>query len=982
MSKAIQGVAELGGAILIGAGMLFPPTAAFMNNPIFYKLLAGLAMLGIAMEAGAIADALTSNRGTNITTRQPAAFRQIVYGTQRLGGIKIYQSTTGSHHDQVNYVIVLAGHECWAIQALYLDGRKVYFNEGSSGHSVRNGWGFGGSAAGGDHIGPGGQTYNFGGLVYAEARYGDQLPGDVILGLTANDPKWAADGQGNSPYVGGCTYIYLKRQYSPEQFPQEPEIRITVMGRPVMDPRAGSKAYSANWALIANDIITDPVFGLGDDTVNQDQLIAAANVCDEQVALAAGGTEARYECHMHYDTSVDPGSQLDAMMPGAAGRLSRIGGEWYIWPAYWQGPSFSFDQSALTGGVQWSGNRGLGDLCNRVQGTYTAPNYPYNVAGNLYDSNGWYEGTIEDRFPFGFQPTSFPQYEQDERHGYPSNEFLNEDSRVSGVWDGAATYAEDVVVTYVGTIWRSAQDANTGNVPALGSGAWTPYSNALPKEISLQTVLSIAQAQRVAKIVLMRNRKQGSGALELGLQASRMQPLDVMNFTLPYLGWTDKVLEVVKCSPFRIVGGSGDGDAPTLRASFGVQETGPDVYEWSTTEELTVYDVPAGLDSASYTPAAPTNMAVTSSAATALQQPDGTLQPRARISWDTPLDGLVSQIQTQFQHLADAAWTEGPLVDVALNYAFLGGVVAGEVYNFRIRSRRPGGASSDWEVITGYTVGLVLSTLTQDGYGRGSLVSEAYADGTAAIIGMPFTAEIGNQARPITPTPSTDLGLAQGQLYYMYWIDPTFAGGNVDAIATQDPSDFRGKPGYFLIDSIVTKTYAATGGGSSGGGGGGSAGTGQRFYPSNFHDLGSRSTFQPEAAYDGDSNSRAVIAGSSRTGTLVNGQIGYTDQTASGDCVFDGFPAQTSTTAATLTVRTWVILTEGFAGVTVNYGNVSDQIVSLSAPAPLADYTTIIPAGTDFSTISVDVSAVPSVPTTGNTTNTVKNQVADVFIET
>jgi len=70
------------------------------------------------MEAGAIASALTSQRGMNITTRQLVAYRQVIYGQQRVGGVPIYVSTTGN--DRYNYVIVIAGHEVYNIENLTL----------------------------------------------------------------------------------------------------------------------------------------------------------------------------------------------------------------------------------------------------------------------------------------------------------------------------------------------------------------------------------------------------------------------------------------------------------------------------------------------------------------------------------------------------------------------------------------------------------------------------------------------------------------------------------------------------------------------------------------------------------------------------------------------------------------------------------------------------------------------------------------------
>jgi hypothetical protein len=116
--------------------------------------------------------------------------------------------------------------------------------------------GFGGWCDANDHIGPDGSTYNFNGnLVYAEARYGDQLPGDVMASMTANDPNWAASAQG-SPYVGGCTYVYLQISYDAAMFPNgvESEIRFDVNGKcNIYDPRTQTHGFTTNWALLVAD---------------------------------------------------------------------------------------------------------------------------------------------------------------------------------------------------------------------------------------------------------------------------------------------------------------------------------------------------------------------------------------------------------------------------------------------------------------------------------------------------------------------------------------------------------------------------------------------------------------------------------------------------------------------------------------------------------------------------------------------------------
>jgi hypothetical protein len=744
MSKAIQGAVMLAGAVGMGVAAFLDPV--LVASPLFDKVWASLILGGISMEAGAIAGALTQNRGVGITTRQTAALRQIIYGEQRVPGVVIYQSTTGSHHDQYNYIIVLAGHVCDVIENLYLDGRQVFWDPGSFGNTTRNGVNFGGSSDGSTHIGPGGAHYNFGTpLVYCEARWGDQAEGDVISGMTANDPNWAADGHGNSPWCGGCTYVYLKVEFDTSMFPQPPEIRFTVRGKnDILDPRTGIAGYSFNWALIMGDILETNLFGLADVlSVNRAQLVAAANVCDEQVAIAIGGTESRYCGHWHYDAGVSPGDQLQTFMNAAMGRLSRIGGEWYIWPAYWQGPSFTFDASILTGPVQWMPYRSLRELCNRVNGTYIAPNSPWNVAGNLYDANGWYNGSIANQFPFAFQPTNYPQYAQDFLHGYAADVFLEADSGVLGPWSSTVTYSTDdaatissspvtadpviylslqdnnvdidptaggaewaigttyamgAVVVDGATTYVSLQGGNTGHEPAEQGVWWLPYwtvwSNQLPLEVTQNCCLSISQAQRCAKIALLRNRQQGSGTLSMHLEAWQMQPLDVMLLNFPDLGWAGKQLEITDT---RFLVQEQDG-VSTVRFEVSVQETDQSIYEWLPNDELGVNDTPSNPTQPDYALTPPSDLTLASNSTTAVLGADGVNQPRILASWLAPADVRVTQIQIQYQLDASPlnVWIDAGTVDVATTSAFIAGVVSGDTYNLRIRSLAANGATSVW----------------------------------------------------------------------------------------------------------------------------------------------------------------------------------------------------------------------------------------------------------------------------------------------
>lgn len=656
----------LGAAFAMGAAAFFDP--ALVASPWYDKIMAELVIQGTAMEAGALADALTQQRGNNITIRQPAGFRQIILGTQRVGGNLIYATTKGSSYDHYHRIIVLAGHTCHSILSLYLDGRKVYWGGTGDGYGTRNGVTFGGWCDSSDHIGPDGSTYNFGGnLVYCEARYGDQLPGDVMVSMTTNDGNWAASAQG-SPYVGGCTYVYLQVSYDAGMFPngEQTEIRFDVNGKDdIYDPRTGTAGFTTNWALLVADRMTDPKLGLGIDSaeINTDQWIAAANVCDETVPLAAGGAEVRYACNWHGDTSAGPGDVISTMMSAAAGRISRIGGEWFLWPAYWQGPSFSFTQDVLLGDdFSFNPYRSLKDRTNRVTGTYTAPSYPYNAAGNVYDPSGWYDGTIENTFGFAFQPTNYPQFAMDPAHGYTVDQWLAADG-----------------------------------------------GHALPMEVAMPCTLSVAQAQRVAKIMLMRNRYEGNGAMSCSIAAWGMQPTDVMQFTFAKRGWTNKVLEITGTTLHieeRTSASGGRGVACWL--DFAYCETGPDVYEWHPTagDELTVYAVPAGLTQSPYVVSAPTGLGLSTTSSTGMNAGIGgnSTNFAIRVSWTVPLDVSVTSIEMQARPHGTTTWEDADTASAVSTSGTIYGVNQGTAYDVRIRSLRSGGAASDWIEVNNYTV--------------------------------------------------------------------------------------------------------------------------------------------------------------------------------------------------------------------------------------------------------------------------------------
>ncbi|WP_420239269.1 hypothetical protein ACOBR2_06735 [Telmatobacter bradus] len=983
MSKAVQAASELGAvAVGVGAAMYDPE---LILSSAYTKIFETLFLVGLATGAGAIAQALGSSSGLGVTTRTPAGLRQIIRGIQRVGGTIVYCSTTGSTKRQYNMVIVLATHECQAIEALYLDGRQVYWTAGSHMNQTVGGYNFGGNADGSGHTGPDGSTYNFGGLVFCAAYYGDQTASTGFSSdLNANDSNWAVtnynetatatagdngdavdslgisspgngytsapgvqilavDGAGSgatahseisdgevvnlvldsggngytngatvsidapptdnlTPYLGGCTWVYLKLEYDSSTFPQFPEIRFTVHGKKdIYDPRTGTKAWTANWALNAADVISDPTWGLGDSSINQDQLIAAANVCDETVECYAG-TEARYSLHMHYDTSLAPGDVLARMMPAAAGRLTRSGGEWFIWPAYWVGPTCSFDQSALVSALQWSPYRKASALINRVTGTYIAPNWPYNVEGNLYDDTS----STQNNFQYAFQPTNFPMYACDENHGYGEDVYLIADTANSGTYNSADAYTSGAVVIYGGVPWQANEAVPAGCAPGSTDSSdnayWSEAGNYLPYELQLDCVLSVSQAQRLAKIYMMRNRQQGSGTLTMNLSALQLQALDVFMFTFPALSWSDKYLEISSeedwCMQLALGHGSSqssDESAPTLDVQLRVCETSASVYEWEEEEELNVYDSPVLTASGNTVVSAPENVAAVSDLDTALVAADGIVTPRILVSWTQATDTYVlngGQVQVQICATGTAAWMDSAILSGASYQVYLTQVVSGNAYDLRVRFIRSNGSVSAWVEVSDSSCGFALSSSDMNAVAASGTVTAVTLSATSSTIYVesPFTATWGSYSASCTPSPTSFTGLIPNETYYVYYRDASFSGGNITPIVTKNTGDFYNKVGYFLIGSIITPAYV---------------GLRPSAYTTYSANAAIDDIYTPQYAYDNNTSTCAQISslGHENSGGAAN-NFYYAGIT------YSGFPSASSVSSQQLCVS---IATQGYS---------------------------------------------------------------------
>jgi len=347
IAGAISGVLAAGG---IGAALV---------------RLGGTLLLSYASQALMPKPKVTLQART-VTVREPVVPRDMVYGRARKGGVITFLHSSGAKDEFLHLVIVLAAHRVKSIGAVWFDGEMAI----SAGGIVQGRWA---------------------GKIALEKRLGtvDQT---AFASLMANVPgKWTAAHR-----LAGCAALYLRLTYDPDAFPGGiPNISVDLEGKDdILDPRTGLRGYSENPALCLADYVAQPALGIGAgigaaDGVDVECLIEAANICDEMVPLATGGSERRYSCNGVVSLAESPKVIIEGMLSAMAGRCAVQGGTWRIHAGAWRMPEVTLTADDVrAGGLVLATRISQSENFNAVRGQFVSP------------ENDW-------------QPDDFPAYASD-----------------------------------------------------------------------------------------------------------------------------------------------------------------------------------------------------------------------------------------------------------------------------------------------------------------------------------------------------------------------------------------------------------------------------------------------------------------------------------------------------------------------------------------------------------------------------------------
>lgn len=300
----------------------------------------------------------------SLTIRQPDAPQRIIYGEVKAGGVMVY-AHSASDSEYLHMVIVFAGHEVESFEEFYF-GEDTLTLDGS-----------------------GEETDKYAGYVTIKEHLGasDQA---ADADLVAAVSEWTTDHR-----LRGHAYAYIKLRRNRDLFPRGvPNISAKIRGKKIYDPRTASTAYSANSALCMNDWLTDTKFGLGEtyaSVIDETTLTAAANVCEESVSLAGGGSEDRYQSNGVLSADLDHQPVLSSLQGSMVGQLLWSHGAWIINAGAYTAPTITLDDDDFADSLSVRTRVPRNQLFNAVRGTYVSEDNNWQPADFPVITNSTYE---------------------------------------------------------------------------------------------------------------------------------------------------------------------------------------------------------------------------------------------------------------------------------------------------------------------------------------------------------------------------------------------------------------------------------------------------------------------------------------------------------------------------------------------------------------------------------------------------------------
>ena len=322
--------------------------------------------------------------GRNITKKDPAASRKLVYGTTRTGGTIIYQANSGEDNKYLHNFIVFSEGVCDFLEIYFddvkawgrnSDGLARYYNKYSTNAD-------------------GSESTN-GNKVQIIVKFGDPSQSSIYQTPNSDIPsQWTT-----SHSLRGIAYIWVRLEYSDEIYTNGfPKITAKMRGKNLYDPRQDDTAtaysgsgdqriddpetweYTNNSAVCLLNYMLDDSIGLGEslDAFDATSLKASMDDCDVDITLSGGGTQKKYTCDGIIDSKNSHRSNIQNILTSMNGQLLYSSGKYHIKSYQYETPhTQAVTEDMILGNIDIVTKMSRRSLYNRVKGKFVSEEYNY-----------------------------------------------------------------------------------------------------------------------------------------------------------------------------------------------------------------------------------------------------------------------------------------------------------------------------------------------------------------------------------------------------------------------------------------------------------------------------------------------------------------------------------------------------------------------------------------------------------------------------
>jgi hypothetical protein len=291
-----------------------------------------------------------------------------------------YHESSGTNQEYVDYIVAVAAHKVTSITEIWFEEKQAWTLAG-------------------------GVTATYSGYLTIQIRTEGTAGNTIAINGGA---KW-----GSSRRLTGCAYVYLRIKRTGNSNKAESPLagglpsRVTIVGNGALlyDPRKDSTVPGGSGSHRATDQSTWGIYTDADDCdnpvlqmlwwmlgwkingklsvgcgvpytrIDMPSFITAANICDENVTLAIGGTQKRYRTSGTASDADDRMEIINNFLTSMNGTLRDNGGKLTVTAMKNDLADYvlTLSESDMIGEFGWQQTRGLTDNYNIARGRYVDP---------------------------------------------------------------------------------------------------------------------------------------------------------------------------------------------------------------------------------------------------------------------------------------------------------------------------------------------------------------------------------------------------------------------------------------------------------------------------------------------------------------------------------------------------------------------------------------------------------------------------------